>query len=271
VITHGNGPQVGFLAMQQAESQAPGSDPLPLDVINAESEGMIGYMLERELASYFPGSNVATLLTQVEVAPDDPAFARPEKPIGPVLPEAEAREWTDRLGWQFRVEGGGMRRVVPSPRPQRIREIGTIEILIEAGVIVVTAGGGGIPVIVRADGGFQGVEAVIDKDRTAALLAESLHADALLLLTDVAGVYADWPEPARQCVKSAPSGFTEELELDAGTMGPKLEAACSFVARTGRAAMIGSLDEARRVLQGQAGTRISDEVSEVTMWPAVPD
>lgn len=266
VVTHGNGPQVGLLAMQ-AQVGPPGVDPQPLDVIGAESEGMIGYLLEQELASTFPGSEVATLLTQVEVDAEDPAFRAPAKPIGPVLPEARARDFAERLGWQFRAEEGGLRRVVPSPRPRRVREVRTIEILLEAGVIVVTAGGGGVPVMVHPDGRFHGVEAVIDKDRTAALLAEALHADALLLLTDVAGVYADWPQPARRLVRAAPSDLAGRLELDPGSMGPKVEAACDFVARTGRKAMIGAVDEARRVLQELAGTCIRDDASEVTTWP----
>jgi len=265
VVTHGNGPQVGLLAMQ-AQAGPPDVDPQPLDVIGAESEGMIGYMLERELASLFPNNDVATLLTQVEVDADDPAFTAPEKPIGPVLPEERARAFADRLGWRFRAEGEGLRRVVPSPRPQRVREVRTIEILLDAGVLVVTAGGGGVPIIVQPDGSFRGAEAVVDKDRTAALLAETLNADALLLLTDVAGVYLDWPEPATVLLKSAPSTIAGKLDLDPGSMGPKLEAACDFAARTGRPAMIGSLDEARRVLQGLSGSRICDDVTEATTW-----
>jgi len=264
VVTHGNGPQVGLLAMQ-AQAAPPGVDPQPLDVIGAESEGMIGYMLERELASLFPSSDVATLLTQVEVDPADPAFARPEKPIGPVLDPARARAFGERLGWQFREEGGGLRRVVASPRPLRVREAHTIEILLEAGVVVVTAGGGGVPVVVGEDGGIRGVEAVVDKDRTAALLAEALHADALLLLTDVAGVHLDWPEPAARSIESAPSTLAAQLELDPGSMGPKVEAACDFVSRTGRDAMIGALDDAGRVLRGLAGTRIGADVRDVTI------
>ena len=267
VVTHGNGPQVGLLAMQ-AQAGPPGVDPQPLDVIGAESEGMIGYMLERELGSLFPTSEVATLLTQVEVDPGDPAFERPEKPIGPVLEPERARAFGERLGWRFREEGGGLRRVVPSPRPVRVREVRTIELLLEAGVVVVTAGGGGIPVVVDAAGGIRGVEGVVDKDRTAALLAEALGADALLLLTDVRGVYLDWPEPAERLVREAPPTIESELTLDPGSMGPKLEAACEFARRTGAASMIGSLDEARRVLQGLAGTRIRADVSEVTTWPA---
>jgi carbamate kinase len=267
VVTHGNGPQVGLLAMQ-ALAGPPGVDPQPLDVIGAESEGMIGYMLERELASLFPNSEVATLLTQVEVDASDPAFAEPEKPIGPVMPRERAEAFGDRLGWRFREVDGGLRRVVASPRPKRVREVRTIEILLEAGVLVVTAGGGGVPVVAHPAGGFRGVEAVVDKDHTAALLAEALHADVLLLLTDVAGVYLDWPTPAKQLLRSAPSTIARSLDLDPGSMGPKLEAACVFASRTGRKAMIGALDEARRVLQGLAGTCITDEVEAATTWDA---
>ncbi len=267
VVTHGNGPQVGLLAMQ-AQAGPPGVDPQPLDVIGAESEGMIGYMLERELASLFPSSEVATLLTQVEVARDDPAFDTPQKPIGPVLDAERARTFGERLGWRFREEGGGLRRVVPSPRPRRVREVRTIELLLEAGVVVIAAGGGGVPIVVDEEGGYRGVEAVVDKDRTAALLAEHLQADALLLLTDVDGVYLDWPQPARERVRRAPPSLAEQIEADPGSMGPKLEAACDFAARTGRQAMIGSLDEARRVLQGLAGTCVDTAATEVTMWGA---
>jgi carbamate kinase len=268
IITHGNGPQVGLLSMQ-AHAQAAGSPGGPsLDVIGAESEGMIGYMLEREIASIFPSADVATLLTQVEVDPADPAFLHPEKPIGPSVGELEAKAFSERLGWRFERGPEGHRRVVPSPRPRRIRELRTIEILVEAGVLVVSAGGGGIPVVVGPDGAVRGVEAVVDKDRTAALLAEQIRADALLLLTDVPAVFADWPEPAARAIRTASPGIVGELELDPGSMGPKLESACAFVAQTGAKAMIGSLDEARRVLQGLAGTRIEPGDAAPTWWDA---
>lgn len=253
VVTHGNGPQVGLLALQ---SQAtPGVAPAPLDVIGAETEGLIGYLIEQELASIFPSSEVATLLTQVEVDPEDPAFGNPQKPIGPSYPDAEAKELARRFGWRMAPEGGGLRRVVPSPAPQRIRELRTIARLLEAGVLVVCAGGGGIPVVAGSDGSLRGVEAVIDKDRTAGLLAERLEADALLLLTDVPAVYADWPERQSPIREAAPDEL-RRLELDPGSMGPKVEAACRFAEATGHPAMIGALEEARRVFEGAAGTRI---------------
>jgi carbamate kinase len=268
VITHGNGPQVGSLSLQAlAQLHSNGTEaPQPLDVIGAESEGMIGYLLEREIASIFPARDVATLLTQVEVDPKDPAFEQPEKPIGPRVSESEATELSERFGWTFRSESGGHRRVVPSPRPLKIRELRTIEILVDAGVLVVCAGGGGVPVIATPEGAIRGVEGVIDKDRTAALLGEALAADALLLLTDVSAVYTDWPEPAERALRTASPEIAKDLELDPGSMGPKLEAACDFASRTGAPAMIGSLDEARRVLQGLAGTRILPGEGEPTWW-----
>jgi len=266
VITHGNGPQVGLLAMASIPPASRAGAPEPLDLAGAESEGLIGYLLEQEIASIFPNSDIATLLTQVEVDPDDPAFDRPEKPIGPYLDELRAKELGERFGWQFRREAGGHRRVVPSPLPTRIRELRTIEILVEAGVLVVCAGGGGVPVVTSDDGGIRGVECVVDKDRTSALLAEAIEADVLLLLTDVPAVYSDWPEPRSLALRTASPGIAGELTLDPGSMGPKLESACSFVERTGNRAMIGSLDDARRVLQGLAGTCIGPGADEPTYW-----
>ena len=253
VVTHGNGPQVGLLALQARAT--PGVAPYPLDILGAETESMIGYLIEQELASIFPRSEVATLLTQVEVDPDDPAFAAPTKPIGPVHPRAEADALARRFGWRMVPEGEGLRRVVPSPEPVRIRELRTIELLVEAGVIVVCAGGGGIPVVRTAEGALRGVEAVIDKDRTAALLAIGLRADALLLVTDVDAVYADWPGRERPLREASPAEL-RRLALDPGSMGPKAEAACRFAEARGKPAMIGALAEARRVLEGRAGTRV---------------
>lgn len=253
IVTHGNGPQVGLLALQSQTT--PGVAPYPLDVLGAETEGMIGYLIEQELASIFPASEVATLLTQVEVDPEDPAFQAPTKPIGPRYAEAEARELARRFGWHMTPEGDGLRRVVPSPAPRRIRELRTIQLLVESGILVICAGGGGIPVVVTPEGGLRGVEAVIDKDRTAALLAAGLRADALLLLTDVAAVFEDWPERARPLREATPAEL-RKLPLDPGSMGPKVEAACRFVDETGGRAMIGALEDARRVLEGRAGTRV---------------
>jgi carbamate kinase len=264
VVTHGNGPQVGLLSMQSRA--VPGVDPYPLDVLGAESEGLIGYLIEQELASLRPDGEVATLLTQVEVDADDPAFATPTKPIGRVLDPDEARSLSERFGWRFVAEGDGVRRVVPSPEPRCIRELAAIRRLVDAGVLVVCAGGGGIPVVTEPAGGLRGVEAVIDKDRTAALLAEALDAEALLLLTDVPGVFEDWPEPRERALREAPPAHLRALGLDAGSMGPKVEAACRFAERTGGFAAIAALDDARRALEGEAGTRVRADAAEPVFW-----
>jgi carbamate kinase len=248
VITHGNGPQIGLLALQAtAYRDVP---PYPLDVLGAESEGMIGYMIDLALANALPGRDIATLLTEVEVGADDPAFAAPSKPIGPLYTDAEAA--------RFRVtmirDGEGWRRAVASPEPRRIREINTIRLLLRAGVIVVCAGGGGIPVIATEAGALRGVEAVIDKDLAAALLAEAIDADALLLLTDVPAVWTRWPMAEGRPIGRATPAELRALRFAPGSMAPKVEAACRFVERTGRMAAIGAIDQAEAVLEGTAGT-----------------
>jgi carbamate kinase len=262
VITHGNGPQVGLLWLQ---SQSHGVGPSPLDVVGAQTEGMIGYLLEQEFASLFPGSEVATLLTQVEVDPDDPAFGAPTKPIGRRYTEERATALAAEFGWIIVPEGDGYRRVVPSPKPKRIRELRTIELLVEAGVLVVCAGGGGIPVVVMPDGGLRGVEAVIDKDRTAALLACELHARRLLLLTDVPAVFEDWPERQRP-LRSISARALRKLEFDPGSMGPKVEAACRFAEGSRGTAIIASLEDAGRVLAGEAGTHVRAGRAPTEYW-----
>jgi len=251
LVTHGNGPQVGWLALQ-AEALGVGA---PLDVLGAESEGLIGYWLEQELENRLPDRDVATLLTRVEVDADDPAFARPTKPVGPVYDEAQARRLAEERGWSLARERVGFRRVVPSPEPRRIREMRTIGLLFRLGVVVVCGGGGGIPVARSADGGLRGADAVVDKDLSAVLLATELGADRLILLTDVAAVYADWPH-TREPVASASPRALRALELEPGSMGPKVEAASRFARQTGHAAAIGALEDAERVLAGRAGTRI---------------
>jgi carbamate kinase len=253
VVTHGNGPQVGLLALQAEALGDAGA--LPLDVLDAESEGMIGYLIDQELGNLLPERDVATLLTQVEVDPDDRAFDAPTKPIGPVYSEARARVLEKERGYQMQREGPGFRRVVASPAPRDILELRTIGLLVKLGVIVVCAGGGGIPVVRTESGGVRGVEAVIDKDRSSALLATRLGAKALLLLTDVPAVYADWPEPARQAVRRGSPRAMRALELDRGSMGPKVEAASAF-ARTGGTAGIGALESAMEILRGNEGTLI---------------
>jgi carbamate kinase len=253
VVTHGNGPQVGLLALQALAYRE--VRPYSLDVLGAESEGMIGYFIERELANALPGRPLATLLTQVEVDPADPAFAAPTKPIGPVYGEGEASRLRERLGFAMARDGAGFRRVVPSPEPLRILEIEAIRLLVQAGVIVVCAGGGGIPVKATSQG-FAGVGAVIDKDLSASLLADELGAAALLLLTDVAAVETAWRTPrARKIREASPEGLRAE-SFEAGTMAPKVEAAARFVERTGGFAAIGALTDAAAILRGEAGTLV---------------
>ncbi len=254
VVTHGNGPQIGLLALQAAAYRAVQS--YPLDLLGAESEGMIGYLIDLAVANALPGRDVATLLTQVEVAAEDAAFAHPSKPIGPVYSGVEARRLSSVAAWPMIRDGEGWRRAVPSPVPRRIREINTIRLLLRAGVIVVCAGGGGVPVIVTAAGGLSGVEAVIDKDLAAALLAEEIGADVLLLLTDVPAVFSRWPMQEGQPIRCATPDELRAYSFAAGSIGPKVEAACRFVERTGGRAGIGAIDQAAAILAGSAGTAV---------------
>jgi carbamate kinase len=252
VVTHGNGPQVGLLALQ-AEAYDP-RRAQSLDVLGAQTEGMIGYLIEQELRNRLPGRQVATLLTQVAVDACDPAFAKPTKPIGPVYSKQQAERLAGERGWNVAPDGDAYRRVVPSPAPQRIIELETIRLLLEAGVLVVCAGGGGIPVVETPSGGLRGIEAVIDKDRAAALLASALAADALLLLTDVDAVYADWGAPGARPLRRVTPDEIRRHTFEPGSMGPKVEAACRFVEATGGTAGIGSLEDAEAILAGRSGT-----------------
>ena len=249
VVTHGNGPQVGLLALQ-GEAYT-GTDPYPLDVLGAESEGMIGYLLDQELTNRLNGRQVATLLTQVIVDAGDPAFGRPDKFIGPVYDDTKAHRLATERGWAIKSDGRHWRRVVPSPEPTAIVELATIRLLVDTGVLVVCAGGGGIPVAVDRDGRLRGVEAVVDKDRAAALLAEGLQAQALLLLTDVDAVKLDG-EPLGEITAEALRQHT----FAPGSMGPKVDAACRFAQRTGGLAGIGALADAAAILRGEKGTRV---------------
>jgi carbamate kinase len=269
VITHGNGPQVGLLALQGAAYKP--DEAYPLDVLDAETEGMIGYLIEQELGNRLgPGRRLASLLTQIEVDPGDPAFRHPSKPIGPVYGQAEAEGLAERRSWRIAADGAGYRRVVPSPRPRRIFELGVIELLVEAGVIVICAGGGGIPVVRRPDGGLVGVEAVIDKDRASALLADGLRADALLMLTDVEAAWSDWGTPQARAIRQASPEAISALPFAPGSMGPKVEAACAYVERTGGLAGIGRLEDAAAILQGEAGTTVSRSAAVMTWWDQGP-
>ena len=262
VVTHGNGPQVGLLALQ-GEAYREEVAPYPLDVLGAESEGMIGYLLDQELVNALGGREVATLLTQVIVDGDDPAFTHPTKFIGPVYFRSTAEILAAERGWHVAPDGPHWRRVVASPEPVSIVELATIRLLVEAGVLVVCVGGGGIPVVVGRDGRLRGVEAVIDKDRAAALLATGIDADALLLLTDVAAVERDYGTPQAAPIAAATPDELLALGLPAGSMGPKVEAAAWFAQTTGGRAAIGSLADASAVLAGERGTTVVSAVASV--------
>ncbi|SFA69262.1 carbamate kinase [Poseidonocella pacifica] len=256
VVAHGNGPQVGLLALQGAAYDP--ERPWPLDVLGAETEGMIGYLIEQELMNALPeGSKCATLLSRVEVNPKDPAFKTPTKPIGPVYTKATAAQAARDHGWEMVTEAtGGQRRVVPSPLPVRIFGLYAIKLLLDNGHIVICAGGGGIPVVRTINGEMTGVDAVIDKDRTAALLALGLGADALLLLTDVPAVFHHFGREDQSAIRDTNTEALEELNLAAGSMGPKVGAAVAFARASGKLAGIGQLADARAILEGRAGTRI---------------
>jgi carbamate kinase len=263
VVSHGNGPQVGLLALQASAYTE--VDPYPLDLLGAETDGMIGYLIQQELGNELPfEKRIATLLTLIEVDGADPAFQDPTKPIGPTYTEADSVRLANEKGWVFKPDGGSFRRVVASPAPQRIFGTEPIEWLLARGAVVICAGGGGIPVTYTDDPApagrrLVGVEAVIDKDLASALLAEDLHADALLIVTDVDAVYADWGTPDQRPIRRATPDALSAGEFAAGSMGPKVRAACSFVERTGGFAAIGSIADTPALLRGEAGTIVSRE------------
>jgi len=267
ILTHGNGPQVGLLALQNAAYRP--DETYPLDILDAESEGMIGYLLEQELGNLLPGRWMATLLTRIEVARDDPAFMHPTKPIGPVYERDEAERLADERGWTIAPDGAKWRRVVPSPEPRRILELNVIEPLVAAGVLVVCAGGGGIPVV-AGHGGYGGVEAVIDKDSAGALLARSLHADAFLMLTDVDAVYTGWGTPEAAPIRRIAPADLDPRKYAAGSMGPKVAAAKRFAETDGGFAVIGALADAARMLAGEAGTMVTAVGAPTRLEAAVP-
>jgi carbamate kinase len=264
VITHGNGPQIGLLALQQIGNRMGAG--YPLDVLDAETEGMIGYLLEQELMNRLPDRDCATLLTQVEVDPQDPAFRQPSKPIGPVYSREEADRLAAEHGWDMARDGAHYRRVVPSPAPQRILELSVIERLNREGVIVICAGGGGIPAVRGVDGRLAGVEAVIDKDLASSLLARELQADALLMLTDVDAVYEDWGGARPRAIRRISPQRLQAYTFEPGSMGPKVAAAMQFVTQSGGIAGIGRLEDAAAILRGEAGTLVSEAASGTAWW-----
>ncbi len=253
VVTHGNGPQVGLLALQSAATP---QSPFPLDVLDAESAGMIGYVLQQELGNALPDRLVTTLLTQVRVDPADPAFGHPTKPIGPVYEQSEAQALAAARGWQVAPDGDKWRRVVASPAPLAILEAEVLKILVGQGVIPICAGGGGIPVVSLPQGGMTGVEAVIDKDLASSLLARQIGADMLLMLTDVAAVYRGFGTPGAEALGQVHPDDLSPADFPAGSMGPKVRAGVEFVRATGGQAGIGRLEDAAAIVAGQAGTRI---------------
>jgi carbamate kinase len=256
VITHGNGPQIGLLALQNEADLS--FKPYPLDLLGAETDGMIGYLLEQELANQLsPARVVATLLTRVEVDANDPAFLNPTKPIGVMYSQAEAEKFAQEKSWIIKADGKGFRRMVASPKPIKILGIDSIIWLLQHHVIVIAAGGGGIPVVTSADGhSHQGVSAIIDKDLCSALLAQKIAAHILLIATDVKAVFIDWGKPTQRAIRRISPGDLSQLTFSEGSMGPKVTAACQFVLATGRPAVIGSLDDIIDCLKGNAGTWI---------------
>ena len=255
VVTHGNGPQIGLLALQGAAYKP--DEVFPLDVLGAETDGMIGYLIEQELENALGHDRpVATLLTQVEVDPKDPAFARPTKFIGPVYDKAEAERLAQARSWSIAADGAHWRRVVPSPMPMDIPDLRVLQLLLEQDVTLICAGGGGIPVVRRPDGSLIGIEAVIDKDHATALLAHKLNADALLLLTDVEAVFRDFGTEAQSAIDRITPEDAGHLDLPDGSMAPKVAAAATFVSDRARFASVGRLEDALALLDGKAGTMI---------------
>jgi carbamate kinase len=269
VISHGNGPQVGLLALQgSAYTEV---DPYPLDLLGAQTEGMIGYLIQQELGNELPfEKRLASLLTLVEVDANDPAFGDPTKPIGPIYSQEDAERLAQEKGWVFKPDGDSFRRVVPSPVPRQIFGLEPLEWLLERGCVVICAGGGGIPVMYTgelAPAGRQlvGVEAVIDKDLASALLARDLRADALAIVTDVDAVYEGWGTPEQRAIRRATPEALAGTEFAAGSMGPKVKAACSFVEDSGGLAVIGSIADTPALLRGEAGTVVTREAEGIEL------
>jgi len=270
VISHGNGPQIGLLALEGAAYEP--VPAYPLDVLGAETQGMIGYLIEQELGNRLPFERpLASLLTMIEVDPDDPAFDEPTKPIGPLYDADAASVLGRERGWTFRPDGGSLRRVVPSPAPLRIFERRQIAWLLEAGCVVICAGGGGIPTAYGRDRQLAGVEAVIDKDAASALLARELGVDVLVMATDTAAAFLGYGGADQRAISAAhPDDLLTEhrREFAAGSMLPKVLAACEFARSTGHPAVIGQLADIEALVAGTAGTRVSTDVTGVVTAPA---
>jgi carbamate kinase len=256
VITHGNGPQVGVLALQSA-SDPHLTTPYPFDVLGAQTQGMIGYWLLQAMQNALTNRQVAAIINQTLVAADDPAFENPTKFVGEVYTAEEAAAVTEKRGWVMRPDGEHWRRVVGSPHPQRVVETRLIRLLLNSGAVVICAGGGGVPVIRNEQGFLDGVEAVVDKDLTSAVLAEALEADLLLVLTDVPSVVRGFGTASAEPIARATPAMLRREDFPAGSMGPKVEAACRFVEITGDTAGIGRLEDAVAIVNGRAGTIVT--------------
>ena len=260
VIAHGNGPQVGLAALMDAAYTD--VDPYPLDVLGAKTIGMIGYIIEQELGNIIPfEDHIITVLTQIVVDPADTAFQNPTKPVGPVYDKAEAEKLQSEKGWTMAPDGEYFRKVVSSPLPQRIIEIDTIKMLVDNGVVVICAGGGGIPVAYDDERKLFGVEAVIDKDLASGLLAKGLDAEMFVMLTDVPSVYVDFGTQKQRAIRAAHPDAIEALDFAAGSMGPKVKGACKYVRETGFKSAIGQLSDLAAIMSGEAGTLISNDVN----------
>ena len=269
VITHGNGPQVGLLALE-SEADPALTRAYPLDVIGAQTQGMVGYWLAQALQNALPTKTFAALVCQTMVGSDDPDLCNPSKFVGQIYDKAEAERLAQERDWEVRQDGSAWRRVVPSPLPREIIELSVIERLLDGGIGVICCGGGGVPIVRDEGGRLRGIEAVIDKDRTAALLAEQLGADALIILTDVFAVEADYGTATARSIRDTSPAELGRLTFPAGSMGPKVEAACSFVTATGHQAVIGRLEDAEQLLIGTKGTVIRPNGGRTTLAPIEP-
>ncbi len=259
IIAHGNGPQVGLAALMDAAYTE--VDPYPLDVLGAKTVGMIGYIIEQELGNIIPyEDNIVTVLTQILVDPDDPAFQKPSKPVGPIYEKEEAEKLQKEKGWAMAPDGQHFRKVVPSPLPQRIIEINAIRLLVDNGIVVICAGGGGIPTAYDKDRKLYGVEAVIDKDLASGLLSRELDAEMFVMLTDVANVYENFGTNHQRSIRAAHPHALEAMDFAAGSMGPKVRGACEFVRDTGKQSAIGQLSDLADIMAGEAGTLISNDI-----------
>ncbi|KPA21392.1 Carbamate kinase 1 [Shimia sp. SK013] len=264
VITHGNGPQVGLLALQEAAYTE--VDEYPLDVLVGETMGMIGYMIEQEMGNLLPFEKpLATVLTMVEVDPADPAFEDPTKFIGPVYSEEEAKKNADEKGWAIKPDGDKWRRVVPSPAPKRIFQVRPIKWMLDQGAVVIAAGGGGIPTMYDREGHLTGVECVIDKDNCSAMLSTEIDADVFVVATDVEAVFLDWGTPDQKAVREATPDMMDEFGFPGGSMGPKVKAAQDFARASGKRAIICALKDVQAALRGETGTTVSESVTELKL------